>query len=446
LIEETTHNNGTKDEAMPDMPRFQLLRALKSRNYRLFFFGQSVSLIGTLMQQVALSWLVYRLTGSAVLLGVVGFVSHIPTFLLAPVAGVLSDRWNRRRIILITQCSSLLQASVLAALVLTDHIQIWQLIVLSLVLGLINSFDWPVRHAYLVDMVERKEDLGNAIALNSTIYNSARLIGPPVAGLLVATAGEGICFVINAASFLAVIIAVAAMRIKPAVPVGVRNPLMQELRDGIVYAYGFSPIRAILTLLGVVGLMGMPYAVLLPVFAKDILGGGPETYGFLMTAVGVGSLICTFYMASRRSVLGLGRIIGSSAALFGVGLVCFSLSRNLTLSLVCLALAGAGAMAHSASSNTIIQTIVADDKRGRVMSLYTMLYSGTTPLGNLAAGVLAEWLGSPAALCIGGIACLAGGVYFAGRLPLVREGIRPIYQSMGILPAAPPAVQESQVS
>jgi MFS family permease len=430
---------------MPDMPRYHMLRALKSRNYRLFFFGQSISLIGTLMQQVAMGWLVYRLTGSALLLGVIGFVSHIPTFLLAPVAGVLADRWNRRKIILCTQCCSLIQATLLAVFVLSGHIQVWQLIVLSLCLGLINSFDWPVRHAYLVDLVERKEDLGNAIALNSTMYNSARLIGPSIAGILVATVGEGVCFVINAASFLAVIIAVAAMRVKPVTPANVRKDLLMELREGIGYAFGFAPIRSILALLGVVGLMGMPYAVLLPIFAKDILGGGPQTFGFLMTAVGVGSLLCTFYMASRRSVVGLGRIVGGSAALFGVGLGCFALSRNLTLSLCFLALAGVGAMAHSASSNTIIQTIVEDDKRGRVMSLYTMLYSGTTPIGNLASGAMAEWIGSPATLLIGGIACLVGGLFFACRLHAVRDGIRPIYRSMGIIPAAPVVVQESRV-
>jgi MFS family permease len=421
-----------------------MLRALQSRNYRLFFLGQGVSLIGTLMQQVAMSWLVYRLTGSALLLGVIGFVSQIPTFVLAPVAGVLADRWNRRRIIICTQCCSLVQATILALFVMTGHIQVWQLIVLSLLLGLINSFDWPVRQAYVVDLVERKEDLGNAIALNSTMFNSARLIGPSIAGILVATVGEGLCFVINAASFLAVIIAVAAMRVKPVPPASGRRDLVKELRAGFGYAFGFSPIRSILSLLGVVGLMGLPYAVLLPVFAKDILGGGPQIFGFMMTAVGVGSLICTFYMASRRSVLGLGRIIGGSAMLFGIGLGCFALSRDLTLSLCFLALAGVGAMAHSASSNTIIQTIVEDDKRGRVMSLYTMLYSGTTPIGNLAAGAMAEWIGSPATLLIGGIACLTGGLLFACRLHIVRDGIRPIYRRMGIIPAAPAAVLQEE--
>lgn len=433
-------------ESKSRLPRYHLLRALQSRNYRLFFIGQSISLIGTLMQQVAMSWLVYRLTGSALLLGVVGFVSQIPTFFLSPVAGVLADRWNRRRIVLCTQCFSLVQATALAVFVMTDHIRVWQLIALSLFLGLINSFDWPVRQAYVLDLVERKEDLGNAIALNSTMYNSARLIGPSIAGILVATIGEGYCFVINAVSFLAVIFSVAAMRVKPVSRTSEQRDLLKELREGFGYAFGFTPIRSILTLLGLVGLMGMPYAVLLPVFAKDILGGGPRTFGFLMTAVGVGSLLSTFYMASRRTVVGLGRVVGTSAVIFGVGLCCFTLSRTMTFSLLFLVMLGIGAMAHSASSNTIIQTIVEDDKRGRVMSIYTMLYSGMTPIGNLMSGVMADWVGPSTTLLISGIVCIGGGLLFACRLPMVRDGIRPIYRSMGILPVAPSVVRESQVS
>lgn len=418
--------------------RLTLLRAFRSRNYRLFFMGQGISLIGTLMQQVAMSWLVYRLTGSALLLGAIGFVGHIPAFFISPFAGVLADRWARRRIILCTQTLSLVQASTLAFLVMSDQIRVWQLIGLSLLLGLVNAFDWPVRQAYVVELVERKEDLGNAIALNSTMLNGARLIGPSIAGLLVATVGEGGCFVVNAASFLAVIMAVAAMRTAPARQTGEQRALLAELREGFAYAFGFPPIRSILALLGLVGLMGMPYGILLPIFAKDLLHGGAETYGFLMSAVGAGSLVCTFYMASRRSVLGLGRIIAGAAALFGVGLVCFSFSRNLQLSLVFLGLAGTGAMAHSAASNTILQTIVEDDKRGRVMSLYTALYTGTTPIGNLLAGAMAGSVGPSATLAVGGLACLAGGVLFGRFLPSVRDGIRPIYRQLGILPDPSP--------
>jgi len=422
-----------------------MLRALQSRNYRLFFAGQSVSLIGTLMQHVAMSWLVYRLTGSALMLGVTGFVSQIPTFLLAPVAGVLADRWDRRRIIICTQCLSLVQATVLALFVLTDRIEVWELVLFSLFLGLINSFDWPVRQAYVMDLVERMEDLGSAIALNSTMYNAARLIGPSIAGVMVACVGEAYCFVINAASFLAVILAVAAMRTVPVARPRTRRELGAELREGFRYAFGFAPIRSILMLLGLVGLMGMPYAVLLPIFAKEIFHGGAQTFGFLMSAVGIGSLLCTFYMASRRTVLGLGRIIAGAAALFGVGLAGFALSSSLPLSLIFLCLAGAGAMAHSAASNTILQTIVEDDKRGRVMSLYTMLYSGTTPIGNLMAGAVAGTVGSQATLLIGGIACLGGGLLFALRLPLLRAGIRPIYRRMGIIPAPSPIPETARM-
>jgi MFS family permease len=415
-----------------DLQHNHLLRALYSRNYRLFFTGQSISLIGTQMQQVAMSWLVYRLTGSALLLGVVGFVSHFPTFILAPFAGVLADRWNRRRIIITTQCLLLVQASILALFVLSGHIQVWQLIMICALLGLINAFDFPVRQAYLLDLVGRKENLGNAIALNSTMYNSARLIGPSIAGLLVAEIGEGYCFLINAVSYLAVIFAVAATRTEATIPREKTN-LLVELREGFSYAFGFPPIRSILLLLGLIGLVGMPYTVLLPIFAREILHGGPQVFGFLMTSVGIGSLLCTFYMASRRSVLGLGRIVGGSAAIFGIGLIGFALSRTMILSVFFLCLLGSGAMAHSASSNTILQTIVEDNKRGRVMSLYTMLYSGTMPIGTLLAGAVAASAGTPVTLFACGMLSLAGGIIFASRLPKIRDGIRPIYLRMGIL-------------
>lgn len=416
-------------------PRLQhVWRALRSRNYRLFFAGQSISLVGTLMQQVAMSWLVYRLTGSALLLGVLGFASQIPHLVLAPVAGVLADRWDRRRAILLTQLLALVQAGVLAFFVLTDRIAPWQLIALSSLAGVVNAFDIPLRQAYLVELVNDRDDLGNAIALNSTMYNGARLLGPAVAGILVARLGEGICFLVNAASFSAVILAVAATRSGWRPPLAKKRPLAVELREGLRYAFGFPPIRSILKLAAVVGLMGMPYAVLLPLFAKDVLHGGAETFGFLMTAVGVGSLACTLYLASRRSVIGLGRVAGGAAAVFGVGLFGFALSRDIGFSLGCLALAGAGAMAHSAASSTILQTIVEDDKRGRVMSLFSMLYSGTTPIGNLMAGAAAGSIGAPGALIVGGCATCVGAVLFVRRLPSLCDGVRPIYRRMGILP------------
>ncbi len=418
-----------------------MLRALQSRNYRLFFAGQSVSLVGTWMQQVAMSWLVYRLTGSALLLGVVGFASQIPTFLLAPLAGVLADRWNRRRLLIVTQSLAMVQAALLAAAVLSGVVQVWQIIALSAVLGLVNAFDIPIRQSFVVELVDRKEDLGNAIALNSSMVNGARLIGPSVAGVLVASVGEGVCFILNAASYLAVIAAIAAMRIRPISRHGKNKHILHELHEGFTYAFGFRPIRAILLLLAVVSLMGMPYTVLLPVFAKKILHGGAHTFGFLMAAAGVGSLVSTIYLASRRSVVGLGRVIAIAVALFGAGVAGFALSRSLPLSLLCLCLSGFGAMALVASGNTIIQTIVEDDKRGRVMSLFTMSFMGMTPFGSLMAGSAADWLGARNALLLGAAACLAAGLHFFRQLPTLRELVRPIYVRMGIIPEVATGIQ-----
>ncbi len=410
-----------------------LLRAFQWRNYRLFFAGQSISLIGTWMQQVAMSWLVYRLTGSALLLGVVGFASQIPSFLLAPVAGVLADRWNRRHLLLCTQTLAMLQAVVLAICVLTDVIRVWHVVLLGLFLGAINAFDIPGRQSFVVDMVENREDLGNAIALNSSMVNGARLIGPSVAGLLVAAVGEGVCFILNAISYLAVIVALSAMHIASHHGEKQRSHLLHELREGVRYAFGFTPIRSILLLLALASLVGMPYAVLMPVFAKDILRGGAHTFGFLMAATGTGALASTVYLASRKSVLGLGRVIAIATALFGAGLIAFSLSRTLALSLVSLTVAGFGAMAQVASSNTILQTIVEDDKRGRVMSLFTMAFIGMAPFGSLVAGALAQTIGAQNTLLMGGISCLAGAGLFARNLPALREKVRPIYVKMGII-------------
>ncbi|WP_298438741.1 MFS transporter [Geobacter sp.] len=418
-----------------------MLRALQSRNYRLFFVGQSVSLVGTWMQQVAMSWLVYRLTGSALLLGVVGFASQIPTFILAPLAGVLADRWNRRRLLIVTQSLAMVQAALLAAAVLSGVVQVWQIIALSAVLGLVNAFDIPIRQSFVVELVDQKEDLGNAIALNSSMVNGARLLGPSIAGVLVAAVGEGVCFLLNAASYLAVLAAIAAMRIRPVKRHGKNKHILHELHEGINYAFGFRPIRAILLLLAVVSLMGMPYTVLLPVFARKILHGGAHTFGFLMAAAGVGSLGSTIYLASRRSVLGLGRVIAVASALFGAGVAGFALSRSMPLSLLCLSLAGFGAMAMVASGNTIIQTIVEDDKRGRVMSLFAMSFMGMTPFGSLMAGSVADWLGARNTLLLGAAACLAAGLHFSRQLPALRELVRPIYVRMGIIPEVAAGIQ-----
>ncbi|MBT1071416.1 MFS transporter [Pelotalea chapellei] len=411
-----------------------LLRALRSRNYRLFVAGQSVSLVGTWMQQVAMSWLVYRLTGSSFFLGLIGFTSQIPTLLIAPVAGVLADRWNRRRLLLATQTLAMVQAVLLAIAVLTGTVQVWQIIFLSLLLGVVNAFDIPIRQAFVVEMVEHREDLGNAIALNSSMVNGARLIGPSVAGILVASVGEGICFILNACSYLAVIMALTAMRLSPGLhQQRPRRHILHELREGFEYAFGFGPIRSILLLVALVSLMGMPYAVLVPVFAKEILHGGAHTFGFLMTAAGCGALSGTLFLASRKSVLGLGKVIARSVIIFAVGIAAFAVSHNLFFSLMTLVLAGFGAMTLVASCNTILQTILEEDKRGRVMSLFTMSFIGIAPFGNLAAGAMADMIGPSDTLLIGSGFCLAGGALFARHLPAIREKVRPIYQRMGII-------------
>lgn len=411
-----------------------LLRALRSRNYRLFVAGQSVSLVGTWMQQVAMSWLVYRLTGSAFLLGVVGFTSQIPTFVFSPVAGVLADRWNRRRILMLTQGLAMVQAAVLAAAVLLGVVEVWHIVALSLVLGMVNAFDIPVRQSFVVEMVAHRDDLGNAIALNSSMVNGARLIGPTVAGLLVASVGEGICFLLNSASYLAVLLALAAMRIEPrAGSEKPRRHVLHELKEGFVYSFGFGPIRSILLLIALMSLTGMPYTVLVPVFAKDILHGGAHTFGFLMTAAGCGALAGTVYLASRGSVLGLGRLIVASAVLFAVGVAGFALSQTLWLSLASLVVAGYGAMTLVASCNTILQTILEEDKRGRVMSFFTVAFMGMAPFGSLGAGAMTRMIGPRDTLLLGAICCLIGAVVFARNLPRIRQLVRPIYVQMGII-------------
>jgi len=410
-----------------------LLRALRSRNYRLFVAGQGISLIGTWMQQVAMSWLVYRLTGSAMLLGIVGFTSQIPSFLLAPVAGVLADRWEKRRLLFATQTLALIQAALLAVIVLTGMVQIWHIFLLSLFLGMVNAFDIPVRQSFVVQMVDSREDLSNAIALNSSMVHGARLIGPAIAGLLVAGVGEGVCFAINSASYLAVIAALAAMRVAPQPSRPERYHVLRELQEGVCYAFDFKPIRSILLMLALVSLMGMPFSVLIPVFAREVLHGNSDTYGFLIAASGSGAFAGAFYLASRRSVIGLDRVIVRAAIFFGTGIAVFAVSTIFTLSMVSLVVAGFGAMTLVASSNTIIQTIVDEDKRGRVMSFFTMAFIGMTPFGSLIAGVLAGSLGAKQTVLIGGMCCLAGGMIFFRQLPQLREKIRPIYIDRGII-------------
>lgn len=382
-----------------------------------------------------MSWLVYRLTGSALLLGVIGFVSQIPTLMVAPFAGVLADRWNRRNLIFGTQVLSMIQAFVLAWLVLTGNIRVWEIIVLSALMGIVNSFDVPFRQAFVVETVNDKNDLANAIALNSSMFHGTRLIGPAVAGILIATVGEGLCFLINGISYLAVLCSLAAMKILPRTVSLRKRRILQELKEGFTYAYQFTPIRSMLLLIALVSLLGIPYVVLMPVFAKEILHGGSHTFGFLVTASGIGSFVAAIYLASRKSVLGLEKIIAAAPALFGLSIAAFAFSRLTWLSLIILVFAGFGIMIQIASSNTMIQTLVDDDKRGRIMSFYTMAFMGMAPFGCLLAGALAGYIGAPRTVMLGGLCCILGAAVFSLRLPLFRKSARPVYERMGIIPA-----------
>jgi MFS family permease len=420
-----------------------MLRALRYRNYRLFFGGQSVSLIGTWMTRIATSWLIYRLTHSALLLGVVSFAGQIPTFLLAPFAGVWVDRWNRHRVLVVTQVLAMLQSFALAALALAGRIKVWDVLWLSVFQGLINAFDMPARQAFVVEMVEDRRDLSNAIALNSSMVNMARLIGPSVAGVIIAAVGEGYCFLIDGVSYLAVIASLLLMRVSGSRPQRVAKKTLTELAEGWQYVSRFAPIRSILLLLALVSLMGMPYTVLMPIFAGTILHGGPHTLGFLMGAAGVGALTAAFRLAARRSVLGLGKLTAISAALFGGGLVAFSRSHWLWLSLILMFFVGFGMMQQMASSNTIVQTILEEDKRGRVMSYYAMAFTGMAPFGSLLAGAVADRIGAPATLLISGACCIAGAIWFAMQLPVIRKLVRPIYMELGIIPEMASGIQQA---
>ncbi len=399
-----------------------LARALRHRNFRLFFGGQLVSLVGTWMQSIAQSWLVYRLTGSALLLGLVGFAGQIPVCVLAPVGGAVADRFPRRTIVVITQTASMLLAFALAALTLTGVVRPAHVFVLAALLGVVNAFDMPARQAFVVEMVGR-EDLANAIALNSSIVNGARVIGPAIAGLLVGAIGEGYCFLANGVSFVAVIWGLLAMRIPPPAP----RPRVDPVK-AIVEGFGFVArtriVLALLLLLGLVSVTGMPYVVLMPIFADDILHGGARGLGLLMGATGVGALIGALALAARDDLRGLGRWVAASAAGFGVSLVLFALSRSLWLSVALLVPAGLFMMVQMAGSNTLIQSMVPDALRGRVMAVYAMMLMGMAPIGALLAGALAGRIGAPSTVIAGGVACVVGAALFASRLPALRPGAR----------------------
>ena len=425
-------------------------RALRHRNFRLFFGGQTISLIGTWMTRIATSWLVYRLTGSALLLGTVSFAGQIPTFLFAPFAGVWVDRLDRRQVLVWTQTLAMVQSFALAALTFSHLITVRWILALTIMQGVINAFDMPGRQSFMVQMIEDRADLGNAIAINSSMVNVARLIGPSLAGILIAATSEAWCFLIDGISYIAVIASLLMMRIHGPAVRRAATSMLHELQEGWSYVAGFLPIRTILSLFAVVSLMGMPFVVLMPVFAVNVLHGGAHTLGFLMGGMGVGALISALSLAARKSVRGLIRMIPIAAIVFGLGLIGFGLSHVFWLSMLMVLVAGMGMMQGMAASNTIIQTLTDEDKRGRVMSYYTMAFMGMATFGSLLAGTLAHaipptpmWLvggtvlaGAQWTVILNGVAVVLGAAWFVTRLPALRRVVRPIYEEMGIIPSA----------
>ncbi|HEX4129674.1 MAG TPA: MFS transporter [Pirellulales bacterium] len=421
------------------------VRSLRHRNFRLFFAGQLVSLCGTWLQQVAMTWLVWELSHRPSLLGYLSFASQIPMLLLAPVAGAISEHWNRRRALLVTQSLAMAQALVLGVLTLEGWVRVEHVFVLALALGMVNAFDMPLRQAFLHQMVVERDDLANAIALNSSMVNGARLVGPALAGVLIDLVGEGWCFVLNGLSYLAVLAALAAMQIVHVRPPVAETRLWTNLHGGFRYAFTFTPIRAILSMVAITSITSMPLSVLMPVFASEKLGGGAGTLGLLTSAMGIGALGSAMYLAARRSVLGLGRVMALAALGFALGMIAFSFSDTLVLSLPILALSGFCMMLQMASSNTLLQTIVDPDKRGRVMGLYGMSFLGVAPIGSLSTAYLArpDVLGSSNTLRLAGAICLAGGIVFLFRLRTLREQVRPVYRKLGILPEIAAGLQAS---
>jgi MFS family permease len=391
------------------------------------------------MTRIATSWLVYRLTNSALLLGISGFASQIPAFFFAPIAGVWIDRWDKRRTLVITQVLAMAQSFVLAGLALSGRINIWWIVFLALFQGLINAFDMPARQAFVIEMIDDRKDLSNAIALNSSMVNGAKLLGPAIAGIVIAAVGEGYCFLIDGISYIAVVFSLLAMRITRVAPPKQQHRVLHELADGWKYVVESPAIRSILLLLGLVNMVGTPYTVLAPIVAGNVLHGDAHTLGFLMGASGVGALTSAISLALRRTVIGLGKMIAISSGMFGAGLILFGLSHSVPLSMALMAVAGFGMMQQMAASNTILQTIIADTKRGRVMAFYTLAVVGVSPFGSLLAGALAARFGAPATLMASGAICAAGSLWFSLNLPSLRRVIRPIYVELGILPE--PALQ-----
>ena len=406
----------------------QTLRSLSYRNYRIYFVGQGLSQIGTWMQQVAMSWLVYRLTGSAWWLGIVGFTSRIPVLPLAPIGGVVADRFSRKRILYVTNTIATIQAIVLSVLVLTGRIEVWHIVVLSLITGVLSAFDIPARQAWFIHMIDDPADVGNAIALNSTIFNTARLIGPSIAGVMIAATGEGWVFALDAATYSAMLIALYRIRTHEGAQDRSQN-VLRNLAEGFQWAWRFTPVRDVLLLMTLISFVAVPFAILMPVFATEVLHGGPETLGFLLAAQGVGALAAALFMAYRSGFRGLGRLIAFASAIFGAGLIGFAFSKALWLSMPLLAIAGFGLLLQTASSNTFLQMIVGDALRGRIMSLYTLAFIGTLPLGSLFAGWMAERIGASATVALGGAATLLASAAFTRRLPVLRGKVREFWDA-----------------
>ena len=409
-------------------------RALRHRNFRLYFFGQGISLIGNWMTRLATTWLVYRMTHSALLLGVVNFAGQIVSFALGPFAGVWVERLNRRKLLVWTQAAACVQSLALAALTLAHSITLGEVIALAAFQGLINAFDMPGRQSFLVQMVDDREDLSNAIAINSSMANGARLIGPAIAGLVIAAVGEGWCFLFDGLSYFAVIASLLMMRLKPVEIRRTAQSMLEEMREGWDYVRTFRPIRTILLLFALISLMGYPYGVLMPIFAAQVLHGGATTLGWLTGASGIGALVSALSLVVRRSVVGLTRMLQVASAMLGTALILFGLSHTLWLSLALMVFAGFGLMQGSSASNTIIQSLVPEDKRARAMSYYTMAFFGAAPFGSLLAGALAHRIGAPHTIILTGACCIAGSLWFTLELPKVKAIMRPIYQQMGLVP------------
>ncbi|HEY4086671.1 MAG TPA: MFS transporter [Bryobacteraceae bacterium] len=414
-------------------------RALRHRNFRLFFFGQSISLIGSWMTRLATTWLVYRLTHSAMWLGVVGFAGQIVTFLIAPFAGVLIERVDRRRLLVWTQVAAAIQSLALAVLTLARVITLPEILGLAALQGLINAFDMPGRQSFLIQMVEDKQDLGNAIAINSSMANGGRLIGPAIAGVVIAIVGEGMCFLIDGLSYIPVVASLLAMRITTEKTTRPTAGLWEGLSEGWNYVSTFRPVRSVLLLFALMAFVGFPYTVLLPLIAAQVLHGGAATLGWLTAASGIGALASGLSLTLRKTVVGLTRMLQIAATLLGVGLVLLGFSHTLWISLAVLLVVGFGMMQGPSISNTIIQTLTTEDKRVRVMSYYTAAFFGMTPFGSLLAGTLADRFGPLHTLMMAGACCLAGALWFTLELPKMRAVMRPIYQEMGLLPVREPA-------